>query len=426
MSLTNNFILFILFFFSGLGLVVAGLSKSWTAFLLALCLVVRLVVALALDGGLKYVFVIDSLTYEYKGWLLAQPWMSVDLFSRLTSGDVGNFNYYEIFLSGIYSVFGKSPILGMAANCLISTLTIWLLSMTYARFFASDGVDAVSERRLNARVLVLLGALYPSYLVWSTTTSRDPLYFFCCALFFLCFLTVFSQRQKTLPLLRALGVAGALLGLWLILGIRHYVYYLLLASALLPFLFRLLSRSFSWKTILLTGGAAVIGILYLLSFLFPDFAQATLKSLAFQREAFANLRLMDSVAKSSFGIGTSFTSVTDVLLFLPNALGHYFLGPFLWEVDSVPQVLALLEAFAVYLLIKPTWRGITRTYRRAPFETITILVFVGIFSFAQCLVISNMGTVFRHRTLPFLFLLIFTCEGLHEFAKKHLPPVLQA
>ena len=77
-------------------------------------------------------------------------------------------------------------------------------------------------------------------------------------------------------------------------------------------------------------------------------------------------------------------------------------------------------------MVIPTIKGIRNIYKRAPYETITLLCFALTFAVAQSLVISNMGTIFRHRTLPFLFISIFACEGLRDVAEKNFPALFPA
>ena len=118
------------------------------------------------------------------------------------------------------------------------------------------------------------------------------------------------------------------------------------------------------------------------------------------------------MARSSFGLDAQFRTVGDVLSFVPVSLSHYFLGPFIWEVVDVMQALSLIETFAVYLLLYPCLIGIRSLYNKNRTATCILITFIFFFVSAQSIVISNMGTIFRHRTLTFLFLSMFVGEGL--------------
>ena len=64
--------------------------------------------------------------------------------------------------------------------------------------------------------------------------------------------------------------------------------------------------------------------------------------------SFANLLLLDSVTRSSFGLDQDFASVTDILRFLPNLTLHYFFGPFPWEIKNLMQLVSFFgDAFGL-------------------------------------------------------------------------------
>lgn len=170
---------------------------------------------------------------------------------------------------------------------------------------------------------------------------------------------------------------------------------------------------------------AIIGA-YLYQHFFPQETADFLANLKDLRLGFANLTMIDAVAKSSFALEHPFGSVTDILTFLPISVSHYFFGPFPWEINGFLQALSFMETMFVYALVYPTIIGVRRTYERARFETVVFLTFVTLVVLAQGTVISNMGTIFRHRTLPFLFLAMFAGEGLYEIGKKNLPALFKA
>jgi hypothetical protein len=395
--------------------------KSWLGLLLASIFLSRAVVAVIFESGIKYDFVLDSLTYEYRAWLLAQPWMSTDIFRSLST--VQGFNYYERLLTVIFQTFGKDTLLAALTNCFLSVLTIFGLYNIQSKFMREKNPD---KKNAPGLYMVIILALYPSYIVWSATNIRDTLYFFASVYLFYFFFLAFSQRAKTNLPLRTLAIVIFGFFYWLVVGVRFYVGNLFVASLVIGTVLKLASRYFKIKTILIFLASVVIGTGYAWQISLPARAAKSLALLQQTRLNFANLNLLDSFANSSFDLDQTFKSVTDILIFLPNALTHYFLGPFVWEINGVLQLFSLFEAFAVYLLIYPTLLGIQRIYRRAPFETLLLLSFVTIFITAQALVISNMGTIYRHRTLTFLFFSIFTGEGVNEIFKKYIPIIFKA
>lgn len=407
------------------GLKISYERKSWAAFILCACLLLRVSLSAIMNQELKYLFVVDSLNYEYKGWLLAQPWMSADLFVSLTPLKSGQFNYYEILISWIFRQFGKDPLMATMFNCLFSTLTILTLWLMHRMFFADQKPSVQTHTQRSGVIYLILLTLYPSYLVWSTTNTRDPLYFLGCAVFFFSFFTAFSKHSQVIFPMRVLALITAALSVWLVLGIRFYVNWLFLIAVVAGLIFYTISRKISWSklsVIILLG--CVIGS-FICERLLPMATVDLLRQLAFTRDSFANLKLLDSVSKSSFALDQTFQSMADVWLFLPSALSHYFFGPFIWDVSNLVQMFSLIEAFAIIFLVYPTFLGIRKLYQNAPLETITILTFAITFSVSQSLAISNMGTIYRHRTLSFLFILIFSSEGLNDIIKKNFPSLLK-
>ena len=321
--------------FTLIAIEVARASRSWMVLILTLCFLSRVILSIILDGGLKYVFVVDSLSYEYKGWLMAQPWISDDTMRIFLPAGNTIVNSYEVFISWIFRVFGKEPLIATLCNCAFSTATIGLLSLIYASFFADNKNDSSNLRVQNAMVLLIVLSLYPSFLIWSATNTRDPLYFFSCTLFFFCFLTAFSRRSDAKFHIRIISFLGSGLAMWLVLGVRSYVNGLFLLSITAGFFFHFVARYLRWSTISICVLITIITTGILTQQFFPASVTAALANLTTTRLSFANLNLLDSVAKSSFGLDYTFQSIWDVYIFLPNALTHYFLGPFPWEISEL-------------------------------------------------------------------------------------------
>ena len=394
------------------------LRRQWIALAIVLAFLLRVFVAYVLAGDLEYTFVIDSLEYEMKGWYLVQPWISSDTKMGFSEGHINNFNLYDHFLGFIYNLFGNHSFIAPICNCFFATLCIFFMYRISKDFLSDSQNEAPRKSMLWT---VCLAGLYPSFIVWSATNIRDPLYFLSCMAFFYFFLAAFSHRQKTSFPYRFLMFSLSLFCLWLVFGLRAYIMNLLLITILIGIIVHATTLLSNWKRAIFgLGFASVIGAILAQS-LIPEQMDKLFTGLAEQRMSFSNTGLADLYAKSSFALDQQFNSVSDLLFFLPTSLSHYFFGPFPWEINSVVQAISLIEAFAVYVMAYPTIIGIKRAYQRAPFETTILLCFVAIFAVAQSVVISNMGTIYRHRTLPFLVLLIFSGEGIYEIAKKNTP-----
>lgn len=394
--------------------------RSWVAFTLVAGLALRLLVAMSMDSGLKYYFVIDSMRYERNAWWLAQKWMTQDFYSTaFASEGARSYNLYEDFLATIFRTVGFDPLLATFINAFLSFLTVFLIYRIQLEYI---GEKFPAEKFKNPQLFtaIVLG-LYPSFIIWSATNVRDPLYFLGCVGFFYFFLCVFSGKSTAKVPFKIMSVVLCVASFKLVESLRAYVNTLFIAAIIAGLIIYAATKYIRIRPVLLCATLFAVVFAYSYQILIPESANSLLANIGEMRLSFANLRLADSVARSSFALDHTFTSMTDIFTFLPISISHYFFGPFPWEIASLVQVFSLLECLAVYALTYPTWVGIKLAYRRVPFETIVLLTFVCAFALVQGLVISNMGTIFRHRTLGFLFLAIFTGEGIYAIGKKNYP-----
>lgn len=201
---------------------------------------IRALLALWLESGAKYDFVIDSMLYEYRAWLLAQKWITADSL-RTLAGPFGDITYYEYVLAWLFSIFGKDSLLAALMNSLFSSLTIVVIYRIQFDFLFLKTADGKKAKGMMI-ICSLIIALYPSFLIWSATNIRDPMYFLFSALFFYFFLRAFSRRAKTTFLGRVVSFFMGAGALWVVLGTRSYVAAMFLASIGASFVFLFLLR----------------------------------------------------------------------------------------------------------------------------------------------------------------------------------------
>ena len=102
-----------------------------------------------------------------------------------------------------------------------------------------------------------------------------------------------------------------------------------------------------------------------------------------------------------------FSSIYQLIIFMPLSLMFIILAPFPWQLTSVSNIVTLPEMLVYYLILVFSIKGFAylrreriRGYGVLSMIILFILVTLAIFE-------GNMGTVFRHRVvmLPFLFIL---------------------
>ncbi len=422
MTEVNYTLIFLIFGFASILFLWFFQLRIWAGIIMVGAFLLRASLAVWLEGGMKYAFVVDSIRYEYRSWLLSQKWMSADIFTSLTYGAMNKFNIYERYLAAMFTFFGKEPLIATLTNALFGTLAIYVVYLLQTEFM-SQGREG-QARYLPACVTAFLLALYPSFNMWSATNIRDPMYLLACVSFFYFFFVAVSRRKDITFGKRVVCAIGCALTFWLVLGLREYINNLFVSAIVASCIFYFVLRKVHPIIFIPCVTILTIAVLLFFQSAFPHLVEQNLAQLEKMRESFANLRLLDSVAKSSFGLDQDFFSITDVLTFVPVSLSHYFFGPFPWEISDTVQAVSFVEALSVYVLTWPTLIGLKRIYRRAPFQTVVILTFCAFFVLAQSIVISNMGTIYRHRTLPFLFFAIFSGEGIYAIWKEDLPPIL--
>jgi len=422
MTIVNDALIFLIFAFGWLGFYYCFVRRIWSGIIIMGAFLIRAALAIWLESGLKYAFVVDSLRYEYRSWLLAQKWMSPDIFQSLTYGSMAKFNFYEIYLAAMFYFFGKEPLIATLSNAIFGTLCIFVIYRIQVEFL-SPGREG-QAKSLPACITALLLTFYPSFCMWSATNVRDPIYLLACVTFFYCFFVAVSHPRSVTLGKRFLCLIVGGFSFWLVLGLRDYVNNLFIGAIVFGMLVFILFRKFHPVLVVPCLAVLILGILFGVQAIFPHVIEINIASLEKMRDSFANLRLLDNVAKSSFALDQAFFSISDVLYFVPISLSHYFFGPFPWEIADTVQAISFAEAISVYVLLYPTLLGIKRIHNRAPFHSVVILTFVAFFVLAQSMVISNMGTIFRHRTLPFLFFAIYAGEGVYALWKEDLPPVL--
>lgn len=392
------------------------LRRSWIGLVLVLAFTLRTLVCLLFLSDYQQYFVLDGHGFEFEAWELAKSWSSSlpDNYIRLST--LGTLNFYKYFLAGVFFLFGKEPLIGMLLNTLFSCLTIFLLYKIVEHFFMFSKIIReldITEKSLAALMLTF----YPSYIIWSSTNIRDPLYFLACALFFYCLLSVFSRRSVWHFSQKLGGIGGLVLSVALILGIRFYIGIYFAGSVLLGMLAYRMVLAWGVKRSLWILGGSLLGVSALLQWQFPEWTRQNLQLLDNVRQSFSNAGYED-VAQSSFALDYEFNTVWDLWMFIPIGLVNYFFGPFFWNITSFLQGLAQVEVLLVYVLAVPTLIGIHKAYKYARFETVMIVVFCFVMAMLQSVTISNLGTLFRHRTLDFILLSIFAGVGLMEIRRR--------
>ncbi len=340
------------------------------------------------------VFHEDAAGYEWTGMRLALAWAGTapppfDLTDALSQ------NYgFPYLAGGIYYVFGQFQPLVAYFNCVIGTVTVFMVYRLARQLFHT----------LVARRAAVLTAVVPSMILWSSIAIKDALM----AFLILLGLSSCISLKRRFSLGAALGIAVSLVA---VQPIRFYMIYFLgfaiLTSLLIERGVGLVSGVY--KQILIVGVFATLLVLVG----FAGRAQQGLETLSLQKVSSFRHGMAVS-ANSGFNADVDVSTTTGALLFLPLGVAELLLGPFPWQLGSVRALMAAPETIYWWLLFPSVLRGMWWMFRKRLAETSPLLLFAVTMTAAYALMQGNVGAGFRQRAQIFIILFIFAGVGQYR------------
>lgn len=350
-------------------------DSRWPFFQSALALRLALAVIIRLTGASDF-FAPDRKGYEAAGQALASSWAggsaaSVDLIVRGYSGEV---NFYH-YLSGASFYLGTGPWLILLLNCLIGALVPGLLASITGRL----GGDS-SARRYAA----LLGAFFPSMVLWSAINIRD-IWALTAILFALD--SALAVRERLSPVRFAVLAASMIL-----LGaLRSYMFVLVALGIAVSVV---ASLSLNRARAFIAALASALLCLYLYSS--TGFGQQWVQDASFER--LAEIRQgMTQGAQSAYLEEADVSTPEGALRFIPLGLAYFWLAPFPWAIRGLRQALTLPEMLFLYWVIPHFIRGLRQSFAQHFSQAAMVACVVAVISMAYALVEGNSGTAYRHR-----------------------------
>lgn len=306
---------------------------------------------------------------------------------------------YWYMLGGLFYLTGPSRLAAAALNCFVGSLTI-IYTYRIARALFSEYV---------ARRVGLWMVVFPSLIIWSAQTVKEPV------VIFLEVLVVYGCVQFQ----RAAFPVGALLltmtCIALLLPFRFYAAYLALASVLFSLAIMTMGRrgvQFRPGPLLAVG--LVAGLLI------------STGLLAGRDKSIETFDLKTLKAMKEYDAQTSTSAVRlDYDLETPGGLGmsmiigaaHLLLAPFPWQLasGSVRMLMVAPEMlFWWWLFFKGLIPGFFFAFRTRLRDVSPLVIMLLGFTTLYSVTFSNVGLVYRQRAqlLPWLF--IFAAVGLEQ------------
>jgi len=359
-----------------------------------------------------YLLPMDGWLYSEQGWQickLAEKAIAVTKENFLFNPNIyfighkalsGNITSYDFFASHVYSIFDYNPLSLFFIGSVASALAALFVYFIAKELFSKN----------VARIAVIFAFFWPSFILWSTQNLKEPMIILFVAILLW---SIFYIRKFPSPLFLILPS----ISIWVLSKIGIFYLSIILGALFFVLLFLLLNVFFK-------NNVLKILVIFLLAYVFYIFfkdkilqiliakgiySQGDFKSvfefLNFSRtvRAHGNLQFLKDADISSVG-GT--------ISFLPVGLFYVLFSPFPWQLGSLAQIIVIPETILYYLTFPFAIKGIVFAYKKRFNQSILLIFIIAGMLFFLALIEGNSGTLFRHRSIPFYLLFIFTSIGL--------------
>ena len=358
-------------------------------------------VAVALRAGVigvvygvlnPFFFAPDTATYAGRGTRIAQYWATgfqrPDILDRWQIG-------YE-YLNAIAVRLLGNPEWAMVV--LNSFAALWTVMLLYALARDCFGPTA-------GRIAAVLGAVFPSMVLWSVLNIRDSL-----ATMTVTAIVLLGVRLYQQPKGRDLLLFG--IGVLVLTSFRDYMGLLLLTGLLLGY-----GAAMRPGRLFSTLGMGTLLILVLFfalkqgEILTPEQLESPLASASNLRRGMQQ-DFVSGLAGSAIGVGYSIDTPLDALRYLPLGLGYFLFAPFPWAITSVLQTFTLPEVLLWYALVPFLVMGFGGVKARETRVSLLVLGVLLVTVTSYALVEGNFGTAYRHRAQVMPLFFVFVARGV--------------
>lgn len=327
------------------------------------------------------------------------------------SGNIAVYGQYggiQHIAASVFYIFGYKPnILFLLANFL-GAMTVLNAYFITKRLFNAQ----------SARYSALVVTILPSIILWSSMPLKDVYsQFFITSIIHLTLRI--KERFRISNLMLILGLI-ALVGF-----VRGYLVIIVLMAVAATFI-PVRKETFIRNAIII----AVFAMSFAL--FFSSYAAKQIPKYGEKNEGV--LQSLQQTRSGFYSGGSkmlghiNIANPVNALMYSPLLLTVFFLAPFPWDITgSVLHNLATAESLVWYFFFYYAIKGIIRALKEGKFDTMPVLVMIGVLSIAYALAISNLGAAYRFRAQVSVLLLVFSGYGLYirkqESLKKYALPI---
>ena len=329
----------------------------------------------------------DANYYHTVGAALSQHLLGLGAAPDLPTGKEG----FAYMVAALYALGGPTRYAVVIVNACLMAMTIGVTWWTASRLYGPRVAD---------RVLPLFLVL-PGLVIWPPQLLREAGIFLLLAI--VAALATELARKIRLATLIAFAAAGALLftfrgpvGLVMLGGVAVAV-----ASGS--------SRSLRGFVASTVATGAILGIIFAFG---VGLAGLRLAADVDLEQLNASRRELSTQAYSGFGADVDISTPGRALAYLPVALVNFILGPAPWQVRSLRQLPAIVDAAAWWFLLPSLLRGIRHDWRANGRRVLIILIPAVLLTASMALTTANFGIIVRLRTQVTIVLLPLIALGL--------------
>lgn len=367
---------------------------------LALRMIISMLVHALLPPGY---FAPDEIGILWNGKMIAESLSGNEYFTVSIGG-----NYIWYFAGLIFYIFGYKPNLLFLFVNFLGAMTVLNVYFITKRLFNEQ----------SARYSAAVATLLPSLVLWASMPTKDPYSQF----------LITAIVHLTLKVKERFSISNIMLiiGFIALIGfVRGYLLIIVLmavASVFIPF-----RKETFLRNVLITTIFAMSFAVFFSSFAAkqaPKYGQKSenvLETMQQTRGAFyqGGSKMLGNV---------NVANPVDALMYSPLLLTVFFLAPFPWDITgSILHNLATSESLIWYFFLYYAIKGIARSLKEGNFDSIPVIVMIGVLSVAYAFAITNLGATYRFRAQVSVLFLVFTGYGLYlrnqERIRKYSMPV---
>ncbi|MBV9867590.1 MAG: glycosyltransferase family 39 protein [Abitibacteriaceae bacterium] len=308
------------------------------------------------------------------------------------------FHYFASYLYYLINIPSQMALSFL--NCSFNALTVVIIYKTAREYFTEKA----------SYFAAMIAVILPGFLAWSALSIKETWVILLEIVAFYSILK-FNKGRNPLYLMLVLGITV------LVLGIRFYVAYIIVAGTLLSIACYRSARPFRTALLSFGGLLFLIGMMMALHIIHVDLAHMAQARIA-EMDSFRNGasgkfnaihgRGTASAVQLDYDISTPGGAIMMVLI----GSIYLLLSPFPWQVTNARQMVALPDVFLwwclVFGFILP---GILYAWRRQPGVLLSLAGFTLPLILFYSLIFGNVGLAYRQRAQLMPFLLILAAAG---------------